>query len=84
VRIEQLLICFCKIEKSKAEELKAQQATAALQDDRALEEEFNRCLDKLAERIRQSPAVQKPPADVPEPGGTCIDRGIRSSRASDA
>jgi hypothetical protein len=53
-----------------AAELKALEVTEALQDQQALEDEFNRCLDKVAERIRQSQAVQKPPADLPEPGGT--------------
>ena len=38
---------LARIEKAKGEELKVQQATAALQEDRALEAEFNRKLDEL-------------------------------------
>jgi hypothetical protein len=53
-----LLETVAKIEKTKAEEQKAQQATAALQDERALEEEFNQHLDRLKERMAQSQAVQ--------------------------
>jgi hypothetical protein len=52
-----LLDLLSKIEKSKAEELKAQLATAALQDERVLEDEFNQHLDRLAERMRQSEAA---------------------------
>jgi DNA repair exonuclease SbcCD ATPase subunit len=52
-----LLDLLSKIEESKTEELKAQQATEALQDERAMEDEFNRKLDELAERMRQAEAA---------------------------
>ncbi len=52
-----LLEPLSKIEKAKAEEIKAQQATAALQDEQALEAEFNQHLDRLAERLRQAQAA---------------------------
>jgi hypothetical protein len=52
-----LLETVAKIEKAKAEEQKAAQATASLQDEQALEAEFNQHLDRLAERMRQSEAA---------------------------
>jgi hypothetical protein len=52
-----LLETVAKLEKAKAEDLKAVQATASLQDEQALEEEFNQHLDGLAERMRQSVAA---------------------------
>ncbi len=52
-----LLDLLARIEKAKAEEIKAQQATSALQDERALEAEFNQHLDRLAERLRQAQAA---------------------------
>jgi hypothetical protein len=60
-----LLDLLSKLEKAKAEELKAQQATAALQDERALEAEFNQHLDRLAERLRESQPMQQPQPDKP-------------------
>ena len=60
-----LLDLLARIEKAKAEELKAQQATAALQDERLLEDEFNQHLDRLAERLRESQAMQQPQPDKP-------------------
>ena len=47
-----LLDMLARIEKAKAEELKVQQATAALQDERALEDEFNQHLDRLARAMQ--------------------------------
>ena len=52
-----LLDLLSRIEKARAEELKALQATAALQDERALEEEFNQHLDRLEEHMKQAQAV---------------------------
>ena len=62
-----LLETVAKIEKAKAEEQKAAQATAALQDKQALEAEFNQHLDRLAERMRQSQAMKKPSAEPLDP-----------------
>jgi hypothetical protein len=73
-----LLKLLARIE--KAEEVKAQHATAALQDECALEEEFNQHLDRLAERMRQSQAVQQLPPDVPDaasrPARTGLDGAL--------
>ena len=57
-----LLDLLARIEKAKGEEIKAQQATAVLQDERALEDEFNQHLDRLAERMHESQAMQQPAA----------------------
>ncbi len=58
-----LLETVSKIEDKRAESLKAQQATTMLQDERALEAEFNQHLDRLAERLRESQAMQQPQPD---------------------
>ena len=47
---------LARIEKAKAEELKAQQATEALPSAQ-VREELERKLDELAERIRQAEAA---------------------------
>jgi hypothetical protein len=55
-----LVELLAKIEKAKGEELKAEQATASLHDERALEDEFNQHLDRLEERMRQAQAAKCP------------------------
>ena len=60
-----LLETVSKIEKDKAEEQRTAQATASLQDEKAIEAEFNQHLDRLAERMRQSQAMQQPQPDKP-------------------
>ncbi len=52
-----LLELVAKGEKTKAEELKAQQATATLQDEQAVREEFDRWLDALRERMLAAQAA---------------------------
>jgi hypothetical protein len=52
-----LLDLLARIEMAKAEELKAQQATAALQNERALEDGFNCKLDELREKMEQAQAA---------------------------
>jgi hypothetical protein len=52
-----LLETVAKIEKAKGEELKAQQATANALPPAAVQEELDRWLDNLAERMRQAEAA---------------------------
>jgi hypothetical protein len=49
-----LLDLLARIEKAKEEEIKAQPAMAALQDEWALEDEFNRKLDDLRENMQRA------------------------------
>jgi hypothetical protein len=54
-----LLDLLARIEKAKAEELKAKQATESLEDRQAIEDELNQKLDQLAERLRQAEAMER-------------------------
>ena len=54
-----LLDLLARIEKAKAEEIKARKATETLEDRQVIEDELNLKLDQLAERMRQAEAVER-------------------------
>ena len=54
-----LLDLLARIEKAKAEEIKARKATETLEDRQVIEDRLNQKLDRLAERMRQAEAMER-------------------------
>ena len=76
-----LLDLLARIEKAKGEELKAQQATANGLPPAAVQEELDRWLDNLAERMRQAEATAPKVHTAARPSGmACRSRRKSPSR----
>jgi hypothetical protein len=50
---------LARIEKAKAEEIKARKATETLEDRQVIEDRLHLKLDQLAERMRQAEAMER-------------------------